>query len=415
MPEPLRVAVDARIPDRRWGGVQQVVEGLAYGLSRLDSGDEYLFLVEGGASEWLASMIGEGCRIVEVPRGYGRTGLRRAYDAVAQRAPAVARMARRAAAPLTGVSMPIAKSDAFIESMGVDVVHFTTPQAYLTDLPSIYQPHDLLHRHHPEQFDAVHARYREGAYRAFSDQASIVAVMTEWGRADICRAFGLPPGRIAVVPWAPVAGLRRITEPSPDLDVPDRFLLYPAQTWPHKNHIRLLEALALLRKQGTIVPLVCTGRQTEHMTAIRRQIETLRIGDQVRFLGYVSAGDLDAIYRRATALVFPSRFEGWGLPVVEAFAFDLPVASSNATCLPEVAGGGALMFDPESTEDMASAIARIWTDDHLRSELRAAGRRRVGELSWERTARIYRALYRHVAGRVLTDEDRALLAPPTLP
>ncbi|HXI80254.1 MAG TPA: glycosyltransferase family 1 protein [Verrucomicrobiae bacterium] len=411
----LRVALDARIPAGRWGGIQQVVEGLAYGLSRLDGGDEYVFLAERGASAWLAPMIGGGSHIVEVPRGYGRTRVRRAYEAVAERAPAAARIARRAASRLTGVSMPIAKSDGFVESIGVDIVHFTTPQAYLTHLPSIYQPHDLLHRHHPEQFDAIHARYREDAYRAFSEAASIVAVMTEWGRADICRVFGLPAGRIAVVPWAPVAGLRRISEPSRDLDLPDRFLLYPAQTWPHKNHIRLIEALAMLRDRGTVVPLVCTGRQTEHMAAIRRRIDALGIGDQVRFLGYVSADDLDAIYRRATALVFPSRFEGWGLPVVEAFAFDLPVASSNATCLPEVAGGGALMFDPESTEDMASAISRIWTDERLRSELRSAGRRRVGELSWERTARIYRALYRQVAGRVLTDEDRALLAPPTLP
>jgi glycosyltransferase involved in cell wall biosynthesis len=411
---PIRVALDARIPNGRWGGVQQLVQGLAHGLRQLDGDDEFIFLVDSGGRQWLGPIMGGPNRLIEVPPGFGKARLRRAYDAISARVPAFGRLVKAAASPLARLKMPIPMSDGFVESLGVDLVHFTTPQAFRTELPSIYHPLDLLHRHHPDQFGALHASYREEMYRAFCEEAAIVAVMTQWGRADLIAAFGLAPSRVAAVPLAPVAGLVSTGPSRADLDLPDRYLLYPAQTWPHKNHIRLIEAMASLREQGSVVSLVCTGRQTEHMPAIQKRIDELRIGEQVRFTGYVSQSDLDAIYRSATALVFPSRFEGWGLPVVEAFAFDVPVACSNATCLPEVAGGAALLFNPDSTEEIAAAITRIWTDDGLRSTLRERGRRRVGELSWERTARIYRALYRRVAGRALTDEDRALLAPPTL-
>jgi glycosyltransferase involved in cell wall biosynthesis len=195
---------------------------------------------------------------------------------------------------------------------------------------------------------------------------------------------------------------------------PERFLLYPAQTWPHKNHLRLLEAVATLRDRGLIVHLICTGRLTDNYEAIRRFVERSSLAGQVQFRGYVASGELERLYQSATALVFPSRFEGWGFPLVEAFASALPVASSNATVLPEVAGGAALLFDPENVGEIAGAIARIWTDAALRRSLIAKGLERAGSLSWDRAARTFRALYRSVVGRELTDEDRVLLAPPTL-
>ena len=387
---------------------------MASGFRTLEGSDQYLFLTYPGGSDWLPAS--GNLRVVEAPSSFGRTKLRRAYDALATSAPVAARLVRAAGNRVAG-ALPIATSDGFVERLGVELIHFTTPQAFLTKLPSVYQPHDLLHRHHPEQFSPVHARYRDKAYRTFCDRAAVVAVMTEFGRTDLVEAFGLPAERIAVVPWAPVIGLGELTmSPTPDVPgLPDRFVLYPAQTWPHKNHLRLVEALAMLRDRGTVIPIVCTGRQTEQMASIQRRIHELAVGDQVRFTGYVSSATLEALYRRATALIFPSRFEGWGLPVVEAFAFNLPVACSNATALPEVAGGAALAFDPDDTSDMASALARIWVDDELRAQLRERGRRRVAELSWSKTARTFRALYRHTLGRGLTDEDRSLLAPPTLP
>lgn len=415
---PLRVAIDARIPDGQWGGVQQVVMGIAKGLSLLGGGDEYVFLGRQDTDRWLRPFLAGPCRLEFVPPRLGQTMRRRAYQRVSNLSPWLAESARRAAAALGRLSVPVPRSDGWIESLGFDLIHFTTQQAFITGLPSIYQPHDLQHIHLPELFNPLQVRYRDRTYRAFCNQATLVTVMTEWGRRDLCRAFGLSPALVAVVPWAPVAGLELPGPSGKQTSRPpgilERYILYPAQTWPHKNHIALLEALALLRDRGLVVPLVCTGRLNEHFDEIRRRVEQLGLEAQVQFLGYVTTGELEAAFRSATAVVFPSRFEGWGLPVIEAFALGVPVACSNATVLPEVAGDAALMFDPDDVEDMAAAIGRIWGDVELRRLLAARGTERVSTLSWERTARTFRALYRSVAGRLLSDEDRALLAPPTL-
>jgi glycosyltransferase involved in cell wall biosynthesis len=133
----------------------------------------------------------------------------------------------------------------------------------------------------------------------------------------------------------------------------------------------------------------------------------------MRFVGYVSPLDLRCLYRLARFLVFPSLFEGGGMPVFEAFAAGVPVACSNVTCLPRQAGDAALLFEPRDRAAMADALVRTWGDGALRSDLVRRGRDRVARFTWDRTARIYRAHYRQIAGRTLGEEDRALLdAPP---
>jgi len=413
--EGLRIALDARLPQDQWGGVQQLAQGLAVGLSGLDGEDEYLFLAYDDATEWLDPFLSGPSHRVTVPRTSGRTAARRLYDIVERRSPVLASTAGRLMAPLGRRATALPSSDGTAESLGVDLLHFLTPQAYLTDLTSIYQPLDLLHVHVPESMSKLRRDYRERAYRTFSERAAMVAIMTSWGRADLSRHFGLPLDHIAAIPLAPSVEPDMPARPASDLPMlPSRFLLYPAQTWPHKNHLGLLDALATLRTRGLDIDLVCSGRLTTHYPAIQRRIGVLGLERRVHFVGYVDAADLAELYRRARALVFPSWFEGWGLPVVEAFAFDLPVACANNTCLPEVAGGAAALFDPAKPETMVQAILEVWSDETARSALVERGRRRAAELSWSRTARIYRALYRNVAGRSLTDEDRELLAPPTL-
>jgi glycosyltransferase involved in cell wall biosynthesis len=414
---PLRIAIDARIPGGEWGGVQQVVQGLASGLSKLDGDDEYLILTFEDAAGWLGPYLSGRCRLVVVERAMGKSHRRRAFEWISANLAGLASVASRVAPLIGRAAVPIPKSDGTVEGLGVDLLHFATPQGFVTEVPTIYQPHDLLHVHLPETLTPLRRAYRERAYREFSQRAVLVAAMTEWGRADLCRHLPVVPSRVAVVPWAPVAGLEAGTVGDGGAlptGLPEHFLLYPAQTWPHKNHLRMLEAIDLLRAEGVRIDVVCTGRINPHFDVIQRRVRELDLVDQVQFLGYVATEELTSLYRRATALVFPSLFEGWGLPVVEAFALGLPVASSNATVLPEVTGGAALLFDPTDARAIADAIVRIWTDEPLRASLRERGRIRAAALSWDRTARIFRAIYRKVAGRTLTDEDRALLAPPTL-
>jgi glycosyltransferase involved in cell wall biosynthesis len=243
--------------------------------------------------------------------------------------------------------------------------------------------------------------------------------MTSWGRRDFIESYGLPEEKVWVVPGASV--LLEYPAPSAeDLDgirarlaLPDGFLLYPAQPWPHKNHELLLEALALIRERtGTAIPLVCSGAEPGAFHQVRDRAIDLDLGPTTIFPGFVSPKDLRGLYELATALVFPSRFEGWGLPVCEAFSAGLPVASSTSTGLPELVGDAGLLFDPDSTEQIADATQRLWTDEGLRRDLSERGRKRSELFSWDHTARLFRAHYRRIDGQSLAEEDRILLAAP---
>jgi glycosyltransferase involved in cell wall biosynthesis len=195
------------------------------------------------------------------------------------------------------------------------------------------------------------------------------------------------------------------------IHLPDSFALYPAHTWEHKNHSCLLEALAGLRdRAGLIVNLVCTGERTTFGRTIARRIRELRLEQQTRFLGFVKPDELRALYHLAQFVIHPSLFEGGGLPVLEAFRAGVPVARSNVTSLPEYAGNAALLFDPTNVASIADALRQMATNVALREELRQRGSERIRLFTWERTAKMYRALYRQVAGVPLSEEDSALLA-----
>jgi len=142
---------------------------------------------------------------------------------------------------------------------------------------------------------------------------------------------------------------------------------------------------------------------------IKARLKKLKVESQVKILCFVSPLELKTLYRLCRGVVFPSRFEGCGLPLEEAFQTGAPVASANVTCLPEQAGDAALLFDSEKTADIAGAIKALSTDDALCSVLIEKGRRKVASLSWEKTAKIYRAHYRRLANCILTGEDKDLL------
>jgi glycosyltransferase involved in cell wall biosynthesis len=396
------VVVDARLQPGLLGGVQQVVEGLAGGLAEASARATVTYLVRRDGTSWLRRHVGADGNIVAIDPAHDRSVAKRAHDWLRQRRGLGPQLADLGARATQHVGMRLPASDGQLERLRPDVVHFATQQAVLTSVPSIYQPHDLLHVHYPELLLASQVRYRDFAYRRFSEEASVVVVMTEWGRDDLVQAFGIPPSKVAVIPWAPVAG-RTAPGGLPPRSLPERFLLYPAQTWPHKNHVRLLEAIAELRSRGLEIPLVLTGRKNVTNSAIERAVQKLGLTDLVHSLGYV----LTAIYRRATALVFPSLFEGWGLPVVEAFALGLPVACSDAAALPEVAGGAAMLFHPLDPSDMAKKIEHLWCDRSLRDSLRERGLARAAEMSWGTAATTLVAIYRFVAGFELDESERA--------
>ena len=407
---PLRVVVDAREPVT--GGVRQTIIGLAHGLSRLGGDEEYLFLVRPGFHDWLDPYLGGGSSLLPLAGAEAndwRQWLR-------ERLPARA-MERLATHPLRALlPMRVPRSDGTVERAGVDVVHLARQAGFVTALPTIYSPHDLQHVHLPGMFGAVDRRWRALVYPALAQRAVATIALTHAGRGDVAEHLGVPPERVHVIGWAPLLdaydrptdeGLARLRRAR---DLPEAFALYPAQTFAHKNHLALLEALAMLRDEGLAVPLVCVGGQDRRQGEIARRAAALRLDAQVRFLGYVSSGELRGLYALARMLVFPSLFEGFGMPVLEAFSAGVPVACSDLPPLAEIAGDAAVRFDPRDARAIAAAVRRLWTEPALRDRLVARGRVRAASETWEGVARRYRALYRLAAGRRTGPEDEALLA-----
>lgn len=406
----MRIAINAQLDHQGyWGGVEQFLIGLVYGLGQLTDGDEeYLIVGHWREADWLKPYLGPNQRLIQAPRDMPVRAI-----TPSQRFAKFRRVLRRLAGE---PAIYIPPSDGYFESLGVDLVHFPYQLLSFCRLPFIYNPHDLQHLHHPEFFSPEEIAAREATMFPACWAARAVATDAQWVREDVIRQYRLPARRVFAIPMGAPTDLYEPVTDQPcaetrrRLALPEVFAFYPAQTWPHKNHLRLLEALALLRdRDGIRLNLVCSGKQNAFFPNLEQRIRELRLETQVRFLGFVEPTTVRALYRLAQFVIHPSLFEGGGLPILEAFREGVPVTGSDRTSLPEYAGDAALYFDPLSVESIADAVKRMATDATLRASLREHGRTRVQAFTWERTARTYRALYRYVAGKRLTRAEQTLL------
>jgi glycosyltransferase involved in cell wall biosynthesis len=404
----VNVALDVRVRPGLAGGVAPAVRSLVRALASLDDGPETYTIVVGSReqADWLAPLAGRA-RLVLRPQDSRHPLLRPFW-------PAVRRIQHLLTVSRQWPEVPL--SDGFYERLGCHLVHFPTQSYTVCALPTIYNPIDLQHLHYPQFFDAWTIAWRETVYRAGCNLAQALIVNSQWIREDVVRQYHVDAAKIYVVPEASPAVLHEpLSEESLDevrarYGLREPFLLYPAVTWPHKNHVRLFESLATLRTRGLRVPLICTGSRYEPFwPEIQAALDRYNLASQVMFLGHVADEDLRGLYQMATALVMPSLFEANSLPVFEAWHAGTPVACSNVTGLPEQVGDAGILFNPSDHTAIADALQSLLTDSELRASLRQRGSSRSRQFSWERTARAYRALHRKVAGQVLTDEDRGLL------
>jgi glycosyltransferase involved in cell wall biosynthesis len=244
--------------------------------------------------------------------------------------------------------------------------------------PAAVTVHDLQHELYPQFFSRAELAYRRVLYKQAVTSSRIVIAISEHARETLLVRYGIDPARVVAIPLG--VDHERLT-PGDELREP--FLLYPANPWPHKNHARLYEAFARVRDSRPELRLVLTG--TGHASTLP---------DGVESRGRVSYEELVGLYRTASALVFPSLYEGFGLPPLEAMACGCPVAASNAASLPEVCGDAAELFDPSSPGDMARAIEAVLADPGPYVE-RGLARARL--FSWGATARAHEDVYRRLA------------------
>jgi len=309
--------------------------------------------------------------------------------------------------------------DAQLRSKGVSVLHFPYPHHIDTAIPFVYEPWGLPHIHQPEAFQADERVWMDALWRDGCDKATVIVTATRWVKNDLVKQYGVPRDKIAVIPRLPQQGIAghagRGADPQTATaltDIPPIFALFPAMTWPTKNHLRLLEALTILRDRfGIRLQVLCTGRlERSHWPKIEHELERSKLKDQVRFLGSIPLSDLQTLFRKARFLIFPTLFEGLGLPVLEAFQHRLPVVTSNAACIPEVVGDAAIVFDPYDTSSIALAMKQALEDDILLAGLRERGVRRLEEgfPSPEKMADMFITVYRWASGATLSREQAAL-------
>lgn len=409
-----RVLLDARLIPGNPGGIQQCIMGLAQGLSNLDvSGEEYVFLVWRGHREWLEPLVDEPCRIVETKRSPGELGHLKEWLKEDHLGPdalwsGLGRLAGKA-------WMARADPDPMVDEIDPDLVHFKVQPAFKTDRPSIYEVYEMQYAYFPEYFSPFYWAYRDVVYRGFCERADRVAAMSTHIKQDLIRAYDIEPEDIPVIPWSSIhesweePTAEELEETRNGLGLPEEFLLFPAQTWPHKNHLGLVEALSILEDRDIEAPLVAPGRKNHHYPAVRERVRELGLEDKVHFPGHVPSRAIYRLLRACKAVVFPTKFEGGGLPSIEALVAGAPIACSRLPSIMETAGDVPVYFDPDDPEDMADAIEAVWTDDELRRDMVKRGRARAKETSWKHAARRTRAVYLDLLEKPMTPEEEGLV------
>jgi glycosyltransferase involved in cell wall biosynthesis len=269
----------------------------------------------------------------------------------------------------------------WLRSLGIELMLYPAPQthAFETGLPYIMAIHDLQHRLQPE-FPEVSAdgewEFREYLFRNGSRNALFLLADSETGKEDILNfygPYGVEPERVKVLPFLPASYLPSGVTDEERLrirrkyNLPEQFLFYPAQFWPHKNHIRIVRALGILKQRKIFPPIVFCGSsagelRTHTLKEAMQAAEDNNVTGQILNLGYVPDEDMGGLYSEAKALVMPTFFGPTNIPILEAWRFGCPVVTSDIRGVREQVGQGAVLVDPRSEESIADGIFQVWTD-----------------------------------------------------
>lgn len=266
---------------------------------------------------------------------------------------------------------------------------------------SVVTVHDLSFLAHPEAYNAESLLYYTNVFRTLHNAAKVIAV-SEFTRREILDRISIAPERVTTIYEAvdpayyprPESVCARVRS---RLEIPRSYFLVVGTIEARKNLERLLAAYALLPRHDRPY-LVFAGGSGYHSDRVLEAVQAHRLEDQVRFLGYVNDDDLPMLYSGAECLLYPSRYEGFGLPILEAMACGCPVITSNHGSMAEIAGNAAILVDPHSAEAIADGMLTLLHDSERRDGMIAEGHVRVQDFSWRSTAEQTLAVYREAAG-----------------
>jgi glycosyltransferase involved in cell wall biosynthesis len=280
----------------------------------------------------------------------------------------------------------------------ISLAHFQYVSPPVAPCPVVLTVHDISYEAHPEYFSTPLRKRMQWLVPGSIRRAAHTLTVSEFTRTQICERYGIAPERVTVTPNGVSEKFRRLAPEAMRaatnrFGLPRPFVLGVGNLQPRKNFERLIEAYAMASRQIGDIDLVLVGQATWGAKHVAAQIERMDLTGRVHLLGYVSPEAIVGLYNSALAFAFPSLYEGFGLPVLEAMACGAPVLTSNSSALPEIAGNAALLVDPFSVEAIADGLTRLVTDAALRQELILRGYQRAQLYSWERTARLTAAVY----------------------
>lgn len=271
--------------------------------------------------------------------------------------------------------------------------------------------HDLQYLFYPEYFTRTKLAYLKTVMPRSAEAARSILTPSEYSRRTVIERLNIDPSIVTVVPHgiSPKGTTGSVTDIRERYGIAERFFVYPAALYPHKNHLVLIEAFAALREIHPDVDLVLTGAKgsmawgtaKSMRSPLAEEIRKKGLTDRVHSLGYVPGPELDALYRSAVALTFPSRFEGFGAPVLEAMARGCPVIAADATALPEVVQSAGRLISPDNAEHWCGAMRDLLEDESARKDLQEAGYERAKDYTWERSADVLEDAYHHVLATTL--------------
>jgi len=348
----------------RAGGMFQYAQSVFEALSQLDS--RYEVTIAYNDTDWSAILTRFG--LTGVALKHARSGQRLADLAMALRLPgSFVRALGKVINPLVSELL----------AFRCDVWIFPAQESLSYQMPVrvIGTVHDLMHRYEAT-FPEVSAkgRYgiREHRFRNIANRCTGVLVDSEVGRQHVVESYGVPAAKVYPLPYVAPSYLQDKHERA-DFDahyrLPVKFLFFPAQFWPHKNHMRLLDAVHRVAERYPDIALVLSGGKHHTFDEVQRRVEDLGMRERILFLGYVPDADLRGLYRRARALVMPTFFGPTNIPPLEAMAIGCPILVSGIYGMPEQCGDAALYFDPTSVTEMVERIEQVWSDDALAAEM----------------------------------------------
>ena len=375
----MRIAIDAHSVGARLAGNETYAINLIEALAEIDQANQYtLFVTKQSAVERFANR-------------WPNFTVRRTLPHT----------------PLVRIPLTLSRE---LRRHPVDVLHVQYTAPPLAPCPVVATIHDLSFEHLPETFNRRSVMQLRITVRHTARRAAQITTLSEYSRQDISRTYRIDPERITVTPAAAAPMFKRVNNETElqrvreTYGIDGDYILSLCSIQPRKNLLRLIEAYSLLRRlhQGVKLPtLVLAGKrgwlENETITAAQRD----ELSGNIRFTGYVADEHLNALYSGAVCFVYPSYFEGFGLPILESMKCGTPVIAGDRTSIPEVAGEAALLFDPFDVNSLVEALKRVLNDSEYRATLSAKGLQRAGEFNWQTTARLTLAAYQRAAAQQL--------------